>query len=36
MLQKPVNPETILKFVTALHYKNADTADINILMERGL
>lgn len=36
MLQKPVNPETILKFVTALHYKNADTTDINILMERGL
>ena len=36
MLQKPVNPETILKFVTSLHYKNADTDDITLLMDRGL
>ena len=39
-IQKPVNPQTVLKFITSLKYRgletNEDQKTINILMERGL
>lgn len=36
-IQKPVNPKTILQFVTSLHYKNLDDPhDLQLLIDRGL
>jgi hypothetical protein len=39
-IQKPVEPQTVLKFITSLKYNSLETKGdqntINILMERGL